>query len=84
MAIDGQDGKAQFRDAAQRNRAKVEAAIRRIMKVGSSQVPALNASLLLSQVRSSNRSIPSDTAHIKLVDDIVRTNGWQYRPKPKS
>ena len=84
MAIDGQNGKAQFMNAAQRNRAKVKAAIGRLMKVGSHQVPALNASLLLSAVRRIDRSIPSDTAHTTLVDDIVRANGWQYRPKPRS
>jgi hypothetical protein len=78
------DGKAHFKAAAARNRAKVEKVIRSLMRVGNNQVPGLNAGMLLVAVRQRDSSIPSDTAHTRLVDEIVTANGWRYQPKPRS
>lgn len=84
MPDDRKDGKEQFKTAAARNRAKVERVIRSLIRAGSDQVPGLNPSMLLAAVRRRDSSIPSDTAHTKLVDEIVTANRWRYQPKPKS
>lgn len=78
----GGDGKAVFRKGAERNRVKVECLMRGLMKVGSNQLPGLNAQMVLDRIHKMNSSIPSDTAHQNLVETIAKTNGWIYQPKP--
>ena len=82
MADKSQDSKARFAAAAERNRAKVERLIRGTMRAGATNVSELDARAMLERVRSMDKTIPSDPAHVALVDSIVRGNGWQYRPRP--
>ena len=82
MADKSQNDKDRFRASAERNRSKVEALIRRTMRAGASNVSGLDARSMLEQLRGMDRTIPSDPAHVALVDSIVRSNGWGYRARP--
>jgi hypothetical protein len=56
--------------------------MRGLMKVGSNQLPGLNAQMVLERIHQRDPSIPSDTAHQNLVETIAQANGWIYQPKP--
>ncbi len=82
MADDSQKGKEKFQQSAERNRSKIEGLMRRSMRMGGDTVSGLDARGTLEQLRSMDRTIPSDPAYVALVDSIVRANGWRYRAKP--
>jgi len=77
----GHDGKAAFRDVADRNKEKITRLIRQLKSVGKSQVPAHDARGLLEMIRRTDRSISSDGAHVAMVASIVTANVWTYKPR---
>lgn len=77
-------GKAAFKKGADRNRTKMEAAIRSLMRVGGEQVPALNARLLLERIHRMNPTFTTDKEHERVVGEIVRAKSWTFQGRPKS